>query len=334
MCKSEKGVDRELNFLHLKYIAEVERTGSITKAASNLFMGQPNLSKAIKELETETGITIFKRTARGVEPTKKGQVFLEQAKQILSSVEELERLYKPKNPNTFEFDISVPRASYVTHAFTKFLEKFSDTQRISVNFRETSSSEAISDIINAVSNLAIIRYQDIYEPYFLSLLAEKDMEYRTLWEFEYYAVMSKEHPLADTDELTYQKLRNYIEIVHGDFSVPSLSSSYIRKSNPQNVPDKRIFIYERGSQFDLLTEIPDTFMWVSPIPESVLDRYGLVQKKCTNGIGLNKDVLIYSKNYKLTDNDNLFIAELEKVRDKLIEAEKNKKEKYSNEKNV
>ena len=82
-----------MNFLHLKYIAEVERTGSITKAANNLFMGQPNLSKAIKELETETGITIFKRTARGVEPTKKGQVFLEQAKQILSSVEELERLY-------------------------------------------------------------------------------------------------------------------------------------------------------------------------------------------------------------------------------------------------
>ncbi len=187
--KSEKGVDRELNFLHLKYIAEVERTGSITKAANNLFMGQPNLSKAIKELETETGITIFKRTARGVEPTKKGQVFLEQAKHILSTVQELERLYKPKNPNTFEFDISVPRASYITHAFTKFLEGFSNTQRISVNFRETSSSEAISDIINAVSNLAIIRYQDIYEPYFLSLLSEKDIEYRSLWEFEYYAVM-------------------------------------------------------------------------------------------------------------------------------------------------
>ena len=49
-----------MNLLHLKYAVEIEKTGSITKAANNLFMGQPNLSKAIKELETEIGITIFK----------------------------------------------------------------------------------------------------------------------------------------------------------------------------------------------------------------------------------------------------------------------------------
>ena len=49
-----------MNLLHLKYAVEIEKTGSITKAANNLFMGQPNLSKAIKELENEIGITIQK----------------------------------------------------------------------------------------------------------------------------------------------------------------------------------------------------------------------------------------------------------------------------------
>ena len=69
-----------MNLLHLKYAVEIEKTGSITKAANNLFMGQPNLSKAIKELENEIGITIFRRTTKGVAPTEKGGEFLGYAK--------------------------------------------------------------------------------------------------------------------------------------------------------------------------------------------------------------------------------------------------------------
>lgn len=61
-----------MNTLHFKYAVEVERTGSITQAADNLYMAQPNLSKAIKELEDTLGITVFKRTSRGMVPTKKG----------------------------------------------------------------------------------------------------------------------------------------------------------------------------------------------------------------------------------------------------------------------
>ena len=72
-----------MNLQHLKYMVEVERVGSITKAAANLFMGQPNLSKAIKEVENEIGITVFKRSAKGVFPTEKGAEFLEYAKTIL-----------------------------------------------------------------------------------------------------------------------------------------------------------------------------------------------------------------------------------------------------------
>ena len=55
-----------MNLTHLRYMVEVERLGSITKAASALYMGQPNLSKAIKEMEREVGIPIFKRSAKGV----------------------------------------------------------------------------------------------------------------------------------------------------------------------------------------------------------------------------------------------------------------------------
>lgn len=53
-----------MNLQHLKYVVEVEKTGSITQAAQNLYMGQPNLSKAIRELEKNLGIVLFKRTSK------------------------------------------------------------------------------------------------------------------------------------------------------------------------------------------------------------------------------------------------------------------------------
>ena len=76
----------QMNLQHLKYMTEVERTGSVTKAAANLFMGQPNLSKAIKEVETEIGITVFRRSAKGVYPTPEGAEFLVRAAAVLAEM--------------------------------------------------------------------------------------------------------------------------------------------------------------------------------------------------------------------------------------------------------
>ena len=139
-------------------MVEVERVGSITKAAANLFMGQPNLSKAIKEVENEIGITVFKRSAKGVFPTEKGAEFLEYAKTILVQMEKIEGLYKPELTDTIRFGISVPRATYITHAFTSFVNELDPAKRISIDFRETNSMDAISNVCDSTSNLSVIRY--------------------------------------------------------------------------------------------------------------------------------------------------------------------------------
>ena len=97
-----------MNTLHLKYAVEVEQTGSISKAAENLYMNQPHLSKTIRELEDSLGIVIFKRTPKGVIPTKKGTEFLIYAKKILAQLKEMESIYKPDTDKTQKLDISVP----------------------------------------------------------------------------------------------------------------------------------------------------------------------------------------------------------------------------------
>ena len=96
-----------MNILHLKYAVEVEKTRSINKAAENLFMGQPNLSRAIKELEESLGITIFKRTSKGISPTEQGEEFLGYAKSILAQIDAVETIFSKDRQNRQQLKISV-----------------------------------------------------------------------------------------------------------------------------------------------------------------------------------------------------------------------------------
>ena len=109
-----------MNLQHLKYVAEVAKTNSISKAAENLYMGQPNLSRAIKELEDSLGIIIFERSKHGITITPDGEEFLMYAKRILHQVDEVESLYKNAKTHKQRFSICVPRASYISEAFTRF----------------------------------------------------------------------------------------------------------------------------------------------------------------------------------------------------------------------
>lgn len=295
-----------MNTLHFKYAVEVERTRSITKAAENLFMAQPNLSKAIKELEDTLGIAIFERTSKGVVPTAKGAEFLLYAKNIMEQIERMEQLYIPEDANRQRFRISIPRGSYISHAFTRFVAELDAQKEIDVALHETNSMQTIENVAVGRFDLGIIRYQTDYENYFLDYLKEKGLQCEPIWEFEYLALMSRMHPLASDERVAYEKLCQYTEIVHGDTVVPYLPSDKVKKSEAK----KRIYVYERGSQFDILSHIPTTYMWVSPIPESFLALYGLVQRACPAAHHKYKDQLIYPGAYTFTALDRKFIDQL------------------------
>ncbi len=109
-----------MNILHLKYAVEVEKTRSISKAAENLYMGQPNLSRAIKELEESIGITVFKRTTKGISITPDGEEFLRRARRIVSQVEEMEDIYRNGRIHRQEFSVCTPRGSYFSDAVAGF----------------------------------------------------------------------------------------------------------------------------------------------------------------------------------------------------------------------
>lgn len=308
-----------MNIMHLKYAIEISKTGSINKAAENLYMAQPNLSRAIKELEASLGITVFDRTPKGMIPTPDGEKLLQYAKKILSEVDELEEIFKEGSEYRQTFSISVPRASYIAHAFAQFCKKLDKDKKAEIFYKETNSQRAINNILHADHKLGIIRYAAQHDKYFKSMLEEKGIVYELVTEFSYVLIMGKDHPLAYKENVRYTDLEPYTEIAHADPFVPSLSLSDVRKTElPDNIA-RRIFVFERASQFELLSSNPDTFMWVSPAPDDLLERYGLVQKKCKDNTKLYKDVLIYKKDYHLSKIDKLFITELCNAKREILE---------------
>ncbi|MGN0617507.1 MAG: LysR family transcriptional regulator, partial [Ruminiclostridium sp.] len=138
-----------MNLLHLKYAAEIELTGSINKAAKSLYIAQPNLSRGIKELESTLGITIFKRTSKGMVPTAEGEEFLRYAKEILSQIDEVEELYKNGKKISLKFSISVPRASYITEAFAQFSNKIESSKPVEIFYMETNAMRTVSNVASA-----------------------------------------------------------------------------------------------------------------------------------------------------------------------------------------
>lgn len=302
-----------MNIMHLKYAVEVAKAGSITGAAENLFMGQPNLSKAIRELEDNLGVTIFKRTSKGIVATEKGEEFLVYAKRILAQIDELESVYKADTKTKQTFSISIPRGSYMAQGFANFVKRLDSEKEIEIHYKETNSMEAISNILQANFNLAIIRYRDVFEQYFTGLLNEKDLKSELIWEFKCVAVMSKDSPLANKPVLTCADLADCIEILHSDNAVPSLPTLEAKRIENIEISNKKIYVFERGSQFEILSNVPHSFMWVSPIPQKMLDRYGLVQRKVSDADYNYKDVLVYLRSYKMTDIDRMYSEELRSI---------------------
>lgn len=306
-----------MNLLHLKYAVEVSRTSSITKAAEALYISQPNLSRAIHELEDTLGVALFYRTAQGVSVTPEGEEFLRYARSILAQVDAVENLYRREQVPCQKFSISVPRASYIACAFTAFTKTLDPAQHAELFYKETNSLRAIRNILQADYKLGILRYQSAYDPYFQETLRQKALAAELICEFHYVLLMAAKHPLAQRDEIHISDLEPYLEIAHADPYVPSLPAGTVQKEELSDGVQRHIFIFERGSQMDLLAETPGAFMWVSPVPQKLLDRYGLVQKRCIDNRRLYRDVLIYRQDYRFTDFDQAFLQALEQYKSKL-----------------
>ena len=170
-----------MNVLHLKYAVEVAKTRSISRAAENLFMGQPNLSRAIKELETKLGINIFERTRGGLVITPEGERFLERAEKIVMQVEELESMYEGEG-SAYCLSVCAVEGICVDNIVEGWLAGGNGQPFIS----KLGSNEAvISAVLGRGVNIGIIKYDAAEAGLNKIKLTERKLMYRSVGSYEY-----------------------------------------------------------------------------------------------------------------------------------------------------
>ena len=165
----------DISLKQMRYAVEIAQCGSINQAAQNLYVTQSSLSKAMKELENVLGYAVFQRTPAGTAVTEEGQSFLELAHQIVYKMEVLERQLQNRNERLAAMKISIPRATYITYAFTEFFKEIQNQEQIQINFSETNSQEAVDNILNHGFQLGIIRYPEFLEESNRQLLHQKHL---------------------------------------------------------------------------------------------------------------------------------------------------------------
>ena len=308
-----------MNTQHLKFAVEIARIGSITEAANALYMSQPQLSKLILDMERTLGFPIFKRSTRGVVPTSKGEKFLAHARNILEQVDIIEHLYRPDDENVSRLDAAVPRASYIADTLYAYLAKVRFDRNVKVDFRETNSHRIIKNVASGDNTIGIVRFNTCYENYFMQFIEEKDLHSRLLYEFDCQMLMSKKHPLVHADYIDDAAAERYTEVNYGDLTIPLLPVSKMTEIMTKLEKRKSISVYDRQSQYEILSRYPCCFSLCSPVEPDMLSRYDLVQRDCGVSDNHCKDVLIYRRGYVFSEDDKRFIKLLEEKIEKLNE---------------
>lgn len=231
-----KKVAFSLTLQQLKYAVEVASKGSMNEAAKSLFISQPSLSNAIKELEKEIKITIFIRTNRGVTISNEGAKFLGYARQVLQQYSMLEEKYMGEKPAKQHFCISTQHYTFAANAFVELVKEFGASE-YEFTLRETKTYEIIEDVKNLRSELGIIYLSNYNESVLLKLLRERNITFSELFTTKPHVFISENHPLSAKESIDLDELDDYpcLSFEQGEhnsfyFSEEILSTRSVKKS--------------------------------------------------------------------------------------------------------
>lgn len=298
------------------YAIEVEKAGSITQAANNLFMSQPTLSKAIRDMEASVGFSVFKRTSKGVVPTQQGMEFLVHAKKIAAQLQKMDEALHGQDTSHQFFSLAIPRVSYIAQAASEYLCSFDNQRDMEVDILETNSMRVIDSVAHGQYVLGVVRYHLEDEDYFLKSIAEAGLQSELLWQSGYVALMRHDHPLSRQEMVSAEDLSAYTEIAFGDDEVPYIRVSEVETKSGFLRNTKRILVNDRAMQFDLLRTNPFTYVWGSPLPNEILQSNHLIQRKSRRNCQF-KDLIICKQGYRFSELDRDFIDKLYLQRNKV-----------------
>lgn len=233
----------------LKYFIETVNCGSINKAAERLFISQPSLSNALRDLETETGHEFLIRTTKGISLTTDGAEFLGYARQVAEQESLLEQRWMNKKPSRRLCSISTQHYAFAVNAFVNMVKK-TDAEEYEYTLREARTFEIVEDVKNLRSELGILYMNNFNRQVIEKLLRENNLLFHPLFTAQPHIFISASNPLAGKEYVTLKDLADYprLSFEQGSynsfyFSEEILSTEYAKKD---------IHVGDRATIFNLM----------------------------------------------------------------------------------
>lgn len=233
----------------LKYVVEVAKEQSISKAAKKLFISQPSLTNAIKDLEKEMQINIFIRTNKGISLSKEGEIFLGYARQVLEQAYLLEERYLHHSRKKPQFCISTQHYSFAVNAFVDLIKKYGQDE-YDFSLRETQTYEIIEDVAKMKSEIGILYLNDFNKLVIQKLIKKYNLSFHPLLRVKPHIFVSSKNPLAQKEKVNLEELQSYpyLSFEQGDHNAFYYSEEMF-SSLPRN---KNIRVRDRATLFNLL----------------------------------------------------------------------------------
>ncbi len=238
-----------MTLLQLKYSVCVAKKGSITEAAKELFISQPSLTAAIKELEKEIQISIFRRTNKGVEVTTEGEEFLGYARQVMEQNSLLEERYLCSKPSNYRFSVSTQHYSFAVNAFVDVIHKYGE-ESYDFTLRETKTYEIIEDVSKMKSEIGILYLNEFNSPVIKKLLKERNLDFVELFVAKPHVFISSKHILSNKKKIRLEELQPYPYL---SFEQGEYNSFYFAEEILSVLEHKKsIKVSDRATLFNLL----------------------------------------------------------------------------------
>lgn len=235
----------------LRYALVIAQSGSMNEAAKKLFISQPSLSGAMKELEEEVGCTFFLRSNRGVRITPEGEEFLGYAKQIIDQYQLLEQRYFDKERKE-RFAVSTQHYSFAVNAFVDLIQKYGQDE-YDFSLRETQTYEIIEDVARMKSEIGILFLNEFNEKVLCKLFQKNDLKFQELFVAKPHVFIRRTHPLAGRKILTNEELEQYpyLSFEQGEHNSFYFSEEIFSESERK----RNIRVRDRATLFNLLIGI-------------------------------------------------------------------------------
>ncbi|MBR1643600.1 MAG: LysR family transcriptional regulator [Butyrivibrio sp.] len=238
-----------MTILQLKYVIAIDEECSMRKAADRLYVSQPGLSSAVRDLEKEIGIQIFERVHNGVVTTSAGASFIAYARHAVEQFEMIENRYVNGAGQKETFAVSMQHYTIAVNAFIDTVKEY-DLPEYQFSIRETQTSEVIDDVKNLKSEVGVIALSDFNKNTFKKIFADASLEFHELFTRDTYVYLSKKHPLAGRSELSLEELQDYPCMV---FDQGDNTSFYYREEALATYDYKKVIsTNERATNIELM----------------------------------------------------------------------------------